>query len=160
MDIILELADKIRGRIVILKDSYFALVEDSKGKIETNNNKINDLSAQIDQITGEIAKLSEETKRVQEDYGSIEGNLNEAKKDSGEYGLINGSAIEEIINKSGKHDAEIMIIGRTNYDIEIFSDSQGLVMPNNQKNGEFKVIKSNNQVNLKYIKLIKYRGIK
>ena len=102
MDIILELADKIRGRIVILKDSYFALVEDSKGKIETNNNKINDLSAQIDQITGEIAKLSEETKRVQEDYGSIEGNLNEAKKDSGEYGLINGSAIEEIIKAATK----------------------------------------------------------
>ncbi|MHB8131918.1 MAG: UvrD-helicase domain-containing protein [Mobilitalea sp.] len=65
------------------------------------------------------------------------------------------ATIEEIVKNSGRHDPDIMIIGRTNYDINIF-DNKKLDDDNEKKLvKDFKVKRSSEQVKLYYKKYTK-----
>jgi DNA helicase-4 len=62
------------------------------------------------------------------------------------------AAVEEIVKQKGNSNSEIMLIGRTNYDINVFVKNGQEPASNNKQLDDFKVINKNGQVSLIYKK--------
>ncbi|WP_312072190.1 UvrD-helicase domain-containing protein [Anaerotignum propionicum] len=62
------------------------------------------------------------------------------------------AAVEEIVKQKGNSYSEIMLIGRTNYDINVFVKNKEEPASNNKQLDDFKVINKNGQVRLIYKK--------
>lgn len=62
------------------------------------------------------------------------------------------SVIEQIVEEEKKADAEVMLIGRTNYDINVFQKDEENRNENNKLLEDFKVIRKDNEIRVVYNK--------